>query len=152
MDTDASVMEGNDIEDLGGGSFRTVAAVRRYSLLDQYAMGLVSESQVPDFFYVESPVNVQPPRDAEDDPQVGVTFNGTRRVVRIEAVTAAMGRRSPTSSNSPRVLRQAFIYVVAAGGAVDAGQVSKLDGIRRAWVDFFNGATSKRMKAQTTLN
>jgi hypothetical protein len=152
MDTDASVMEGNDIEDLEGGAFRTVAAVRRYSLLDQYAMGLVSESQVPDFFYVESPVNVQPPRDAEDDPQVGVRFNGTRRVVRIEDVTAAMGRRSPTSSNSPRVLRQAFIYVVAAGGAVDAGQVSKLDGIRRAWVDFFNAATSKRMKAQTTLN
>ena len=42
MDSDASVMEGNDIEDLGGGSFRTVAAVQRYSLLDQYAMGLVS--------------------------------------------------------------------------------------------------------------
>ena len=42
MDSDASVMEGNDIEDLGGGSFRTVGAVRRYSRLDQYAMGLLS--------------------------------------------------------------------------------------------------------------
>ena len=29
MDSDASVMEGNDIEDLGGGSFRTIGAVRR---------------------------------------------------------------------------------------------------------------------------
>ncbi len=58
FDSDASVMEGNDIEDLGGGSFRTVAAVRRYSLLDQYAMGLVPESQVPPFFYVQNPVNV----------------------------------------------------------------------------------------------
>ena len=44
FDSDASVMEGNDIEDLGGGSFRTVAAVQRYSLLDQYAMGLVPDS------------------------------------------------------------------------------------------------------------
>ena len=43
FDSDASVMEGNDIEDLGGGSFRTVDAVKRYSLLDQYAMGLVGE-------------------------------------------------------------------------------------------------------------
>ena len=42
FDSDASVMEGNDIEDLGGGSFRTTAAVQRYSRLDQYAMGLVS--------------------------------------------------------------------------------------------------------------
>ncbi len=41
FDSDASVMEGNDIEDLGGGSFRTTAAVQRYSRLDQYAMGLV---------------------------------------------------------------------------------------------------------------
>jgi hypothetical protein len=152
MDSDASVMEGNDIEDLGGGAFKTVDAVKRYSLLDQYAMGLVSESQVPDFFYVESPVNVQPRRVATDDPEIGVTFNGTRRVVRIEDVTAAMGHRSPTSGNSPRVHRQAFVYVVAAGATVDAGQVSKLDGIRRAWVDFFNQATSKRMKTQTTLN
>ena len=42
FDSDASVMEGNDIEDLGGGSFRTTAAVQRYSRLDQYAMGLVA--------------------------------------------------------------------------------------------------------------
>jgi hypothetical protein len=152
MDSDASVMEGNDIEDLGGGSFRTVDAVKRYSLLDQYAMGLVSDSQVRDFFYVESPVNVQPPREADDDPDIGVTFNGTKRVVGIEDVVAAMGRRSPSSSNSPRVHRQAFVYVVANGTALDNGQVSKLDGIRRAWVDFFNQATSKRMRAQTTLN
>jgi hypothetical protein len=152
MDTDASVMEGNDIEDLGGGSFRTKDAVKRYSLLDQYAMGLVSDSQVPDFFYVESPVNVQPPREADSDPDIGVTFNGTKRVVSIEDVIAAMGRRSPSSSSSPRVHRQAFVYVVANGTTLDNAQVSKLDGIRKAWVGFFNQATSKRMRAQTTLD
>src|SRR4029453_8622032 len=152
MDTDASVMEGNDIEDLGGGSFRTKDAVKRYSLLDQYAMGLVSDSQVPDFFYVESPVNVQPPRRATDDPDIGVTFNGTKRVVSIEDVIAAMGRRSPSSSGSPRVHRQAFVYVVANGTTLDNAQVAKLDGIRKAWGGFFNQATSKRMRAQTTLD
>jgi hypothetical protein len=50
------------------------------------------------------------------------------------------------------VHRQAFIYLVAAGTTPDNAQVSKLDGIRKAWVDFFNQATSKRMRAQTTLN
>ena len=58
FDSDASVMEGNDIEDQGGGPFRTTAAVKRFSRLDQYAMGLVSASQVPTFFYVENPTNV----------------------------------------------------------------------------------------------
>src|SRR5262249_2910964 len=41
FDSDASVMEGNDIEDQGGGQFRTVDAVKRYSRLDQYMMGAV---------------------------------------------------------------------------------------------------------------
>ena len=63
MDSDASVMEGNDIEDLGGGSFRTVGAVRRYSRLDQYAMGLLSPSEVPTFFYVQSPINMSQQKD-----------------------------------------------------------------------------------------
>jgi hypothetical protein len=152
MDSDASVMEGNDIEDLGGGAFKTTDAVRRYSLLDQYAMGLVSASQVPNFFYVESPVNVQPSRQAGDEPEIGVTFNGTRRDVSIQDVIEVMGARSPSASNSSKVLRQAFIYAVSAGASVDSGQVSKMDAIRRAWVTFFSQATSGRMRADTSLD
>ena len=151
FDSDASFMEGNDIEDLGGGSFRTVDAVRRYSLLDQYAMGLVSPSQVPPFFYVEAPTNVVPDRDREDAPDTGVTFNGTRREVRIEDVIDAMGRREPSSSASPRVHRQAFIYIVSNGRTVDPVQVDKLDRIRRDWPDFFRTATSGRMTVETRL-
>ncbi len=98
FDSDASFMEGNDIEDLGGGSFRTVATVSRYSLLDQYAMGLVGPIQVPPFFYVEAPTNVVPDREREDSPDTGVTFNGTKREVRIQDVIDTMGRREPTSS------------------------------------------------------
>ena len=63
FDSDASVVEGNDIVDHGGGSFSTRAAGQRYSLLDQYAMGLVDQTQVPPFFYVENPVER---RAAED--------------------------------------------------------------------------------------
>ena len=95
FDSDASVMEGNDIEDLGGGSFRTTAAVQRYSRLDQYAMGLVSASQVPTFFYVDNPTNVAGGRQADSAPRVGVTFNGTRRDVLIEDIIAINGPRVP---------------------------------------------------------
>jgi hypothetical protein len=151
VDSDASVMEGNDIEDLGGGSFRTVGAVRRYSLLDQYAMGLVAESQVPTFFYVENPVNVSGGRTATSAPQIGVTFNGTRRDVLISDIVAILGQRSPSAAESPRVHRQAFIFVVSAGRTADGAQVAKVDRIRRAWEAFFSTATDGRMQAVTAL-
>lgn len=150
FDSDASVMEGNDIQDLGGGSFRTAAAVQRYSLLDQYAMGLVPESAVPPFFYVDSPTNISNQADKESPPRVGVTFNGTRRDVLIQDVVAIEGPRLPSSLDSPKVHRQAFLYVVAAP-AVDRNQVAKVDVIRRSWETFFGNATSGRGRAETRL-
>jgi len=151
FDSDASVMEGNDIEDLGGGSFRTVAAVQRYSLLDQYAMGLVPDSAVPPFFYVENPINMSSNRTRASAPEVGITFNGTRRDVLIQDVIAVEGPRSPSAAESARVHRQAFLYLVSAGKTADNGQVAKVDGIRRAWEGFFLQATDRRMQAITTL-
>jgi hypothetical protein len=144
-------MEGNDIQDLGGGSFRTVAAVQRYSRLDQYAMGLVSEADVPTFFYVESPTNVIPVRDRESGPDVDVTFNGTRRDVLIQDIVAIHGPRVPAAAPS-RVHRQAFIYVVGSGRTAETSQIEKLDRIRREWESFFAEATEGRMRAETRLN
>jgi hypothetical protein len=151
FDSDASVMEGNDIEDLGGGSFKTVAAVQRYSLLDQYAMGLVPDTAVPPFFYVESPTNMSATRKPESAPEVGITFNGTRRDVLIQDVQAIVGVRSPAAADSARVHRQAFLYIVSAGKTADSGQVAKVDGIRRSWEGFFLQATDGRMQAITAL-
>lgn len=152
VDSDASVMEGNDIEDLGGGSFRTVGAVSRYSRADMYAMGLVGESDVPPFFYVENPVNPRPSVSGPDDaPQIGVTFNGTKRQVRLQDIIDVVGRRQPGVTSAPKTWRQAFIYVVGGGGAVDQGQVAKVDRIRRAWEEFYSGAVGGRGRVDTRL-
>jgi hypothetical protein len=151
FDSDASVMEGNDIEDLGGGSFRTVAAVQRYSRLDQYAMGLLSESQVTPFFYVDNPTNVTGDREASSAPRVGVTFNGTRRDVLLQDVIAVLGPRSPSAADSPRVHRQAFLFIVSNGKTPDSAQIAKVDRIRKAWETFFFQATDGRMQAITSL-
>ncbi|HSC29338.1 MAG TPA: hypothetical protein VLD67_18825 [Vicinamibacterales bacterium] len=151
FDSDASVMEGNDIQDLGGGSFRTVDAVRRYSLLDQYAMGLLPESDVPPFFYVESAVNSSPSRTSTDSPQIGVTFNGTRRDVLIQDVIAIHGPRVPSSAESPRVHRQAFLFVTSGGRSPAGADVAKIDRIRGDWETFFRQATDGRMEARTNL-
>lgn len=151
LDSDGSVMEGNDIEDLGGGSFRTTDAVRRYSLLDQYAMGLVAEHEVPRFFYVESPANAAPFKNRDSSPQIGVTFNGTRRDVLIQDIVAIHGPRVPPASESARTHRQAFVYVVGAGREAAAAQVEKLNTIRTMWEGFFRDATDGRMRAETRL-
>jgi hypothetical protein len=151
FDSDASVMEGNDIEDLGGGSFRTVSAVQRYSLLDQYVMGLVPDSSVPPFFYVEGPTNLSTPRTRDSAPLVGVTFVGTKREMLIQDVIAANGVRVPSAAQSSRLHRQAFLYIVGAGRTADGGQVEKLDRIRRQWEPFFLQATDNRMRADTRL-
>ena len=149
FDSDASVMEGNRIQDLGGGSFRTVAAVEKYSLLDQYAMGLVRDSDVPKMFYVESPVNTT--ATADSAPRAGVTFSGTRREVLINDVIEVMGTRSPSAASSPKVFRQAFVYLVSRNRTADPTAVAKIDRIRRAWEPFYAQATGNRGTADTRL-
>lgn len=151
FDSDASVMEGNDIEDLGGGSFRTAGAVNRYSLLDQYAMGLVPEQQVPPFFYVQNPANMSATRTRESAPQTGITFNGTRREVLIQDVIAIHGPRVPSVADSPRIHRQAFVFLVSAGRQVDGTVVAKIDRIRLLWEPYFLAATDGRMQVITRL-
>ena len=151
FDSDASVMEGNDIEDLGGGSFRTVGAVSRYSLLDQYLMGLVAPGQVPPFFYVQNPTNLSSARTRESGPEIGITFNGTRREVLVQDIVTIHGPRNPTAANSSKVHRQAFIFLSSTGTAPSASAVAKLDNIRRQWEAFFLTATDGRMTAITAL-
>ena len=71
FDSDASVMEGNDIEDLGGGSFRTVGAVQPLQPARSVRDGPGSASQVPTFFYVQNPANVAGGRTATSAPRSG---------------------------------------------------------------------------------
>jgi hypothetical protein len=152
FDSDGSVMEGNDIQDEGGGAFRTVDAVSRYSRLDQYAMGLAGAFEVPPAFYVESPVNTRPDISGrEAAPRTGVTFNGTRRDVRIDDIIDVVGPRVPGVAAAPKVWRQAFVYVVGGGRSADPGQIAKLDRIRQAWEPFYERAVDGRGRVQTQL-
>jgi hypothetical protein len=62
-----------------------------------------------------------------------------------------MGARSPSVADSPKLHRQAFVYLVSAGRTADAGQVDKLDRIRQQWEPFFLQATDGRMRVETRL-
>jgi hypothetical protein len=85
LDTDASVMEGNDIRDNGDGSFTTTAAYEGYSKLDQYLMGFVPSDSVPPFYFVR--VRYSPSRF----PQAGITFKGTRVNVSVQDMNGLGG-------------------------------------------------------------
>jgi hypothetical protein len=149
MDSDGSVMEGNEIEDQRGGVFRTVAVPERYSRLDLYGMGLVTAAEVPPWFYIDSPIATRVTR--ETSPTAGVTITGTRRDVLIQDVIDVHGPRVPSAANSPRVFRQAFVYVKRADVARNQQDLTRLTRIREQWPAFFRRATENRMTVDTNL-
>jgi hypothetical protein len=148
MDSDGSVMEGNEIEDEGGGVFRTASSTEKYSRVDLYAMGLATAAEVPSWFYVEAPIS---DHDREDGPSVGVTFNGTRRDVLIQHVIDALGPRVPAAADSPRLHRQAYVFVRRAGAVPGPQDLARLARIREEFGPYFNRATENRMTVRTTL-
>ena len=153
LDTDASVMEGNEIADLGGGRFQTVDFARGYSPLDLYAMGVRGPDEVPPFFYVEGADNFRPNRTykVSTAPEAGVSFTGVRRTVRMEDVLAAMGPRLPDAAHAPRSSRLAFILVSDAGAPATPTRVAGLARIRTRLEDLFRTATGGRAAVDTSL-
>jgi hypothetical protein len=153
LDTDASVMEGNDIEDRGGGRFETVDFARRYSPLDQYVMGLRAAAEVPPFFYVDVADDFRPSRTYKSSsaPEAGVSFTGVKRTVRIEDVVAAMGPRLPDAARAPRVLRQAWVLVADAAAPATEARVEIVSRIRSRFEPYYAAATDGRGTALTHL-
>lgn len=149
LDSDGSVMEGNEIIDLGGGSFRTAATAEKYSRLDLYAMGLATAAEVPRWFYVDAPIASF---DREHAAVAGITFTGTRRDVLIEDVIDVLGPRVPAAADSPRVHRQAFIFVRRPSTFTDPADLTRLKRLREEFGPFFSRATENRMTLRTTLS
>lgn len=149
FDSDASVLEGNEIEDLGGGSFRTATPSLRYGPLDLYNMGLIGPNEVPTVFFVDNPTGTSSTR--ESSPRSNVSFRGTRRAVTIDQIIQALGNRVPDVNRSPREHRQAFVYVVGVGRTADPAALAKLERMRAAWEPYFATATGGRMTVDTSL-
>jgi len=149
FDSDASLLEGNEIVDQGGGSFVTVAPVGvRYSALDQYAMGLIPAAAVPPFFVVVDP---QSGIETGANPRGGVTFRGDRRDLTIADVIAAEGERVPAAAAAPKVFRVAFVLIGRPGATVPAAAATRLDAFRERFESFFYEATAGNGRVTTNL-
>ena len=153
LHTEASVLEGNWITDHGTEAsprFETIQATDYYGPLDQYLMGLLDPSEVAATFLVEDPVAVGIGNKARS-PEVGVTFDGIRKEVRIEDIIAAEGPRRPDASVSQRHFRHAFVLVVEDADSPDTAAVSKLQKLRTTWRAYFNAQLGTKATLATEL-
>ena len=141
----ASDMEGNEINDEGGGRFMTVAATQRFSPLDQYAMGLIPAAEVPPFYFVEN-CGANP----SGAPETGRILQGNRVDLTIDQIIAAEGQRVPPANKAPHTFNQAFV-LVAPGEGPSAEGLAKVDRIRAAWEPYFAQATDGNGAVDTTL-
>lgn len=147
FDSDASFMHGNDIRDNSNGTFTTTDVDRRFSLLDQYLMGLIPASEVPPMFYVANAAGVS----TSDYAKKNVTFSGTRVNVDINQVIAAEGPRIPASNATQHAFNVGFALIVDEGRKPSATELSKLERIRTEWPAYFQEAASNRISVSTTL-
>lgn len=149
MHSSGSHDEGNHIDELGVGVFRTGPTSQRYGPLDQYLMGVRTAEEVPPFFFIRNPI-ADGAQTAERAPESNVDIKGTKKDVTIADVIAAMGPRSPVPAPNGTPWRVAFLYVTE-GEAGDAAAVAIVDRIRSQFEEFFQRSTEGRLSIDTRL-
>lgn len=154
LNTDASVLEGNRIDDraMTTPRFLTTGTVEHYSELDQYLMGFRSPDEVTPTFLVDQPTNFQQGTRSEASvPQTGIGFDGERKEITVDMIVEAEGKRIPDASVSQRKFNFAFALLVDAGSEPSGADLQKLENIRTEWEAFFEEATDLRADAHTEL-
>ncbi len=153
LDTDASFLEGNDIQEESPGRFRTVETVSRYSRLDLYLMGLADASEVAPFFVVTgASANVfGEPLDNESTPREGVVITGTRTDLTIDEVIRALGERRPRVGEAQSTFRHAWVLLSRPNEPPTSEDMGKLHDARNAFLSFFNEKTLGRGHIETRV-
>ena len=149
FNSDASLLEGNRLEDAGPGvtpRFRSVATVQGYAALDQYLMGFRAPEEVaPTFVVLNSGI------DSGRSPQTGIGFNGQRLDVPIDNVVQTMGRRTPDSTVAQRRFRFAFVLVISEGTQPGDAALAQVERYRSEFETAFGRYAGDRAAADTTL-
>lgn len=143
-----SVMYGECITDLGGGSFRFEGCPRKYSHIDQYLMGLRGANEVNPMMVLEDP---SAPGQGVDTIAMGqssgsTTVNGlTRHDITADEIVRAMGARIPAVGVGQNCWRVAFVVVTAPGQTtVPQAMLDKVKRYAARWPQWFYSATDCR--------
>lgn len=131
LDSDGSVMYGNDWRDNGDGTFTSIGANKYYSPLDLYIMGIIDKTKVPQMLLIDNP-SVDPTKL----PEVGSTVSGTTRSVTIDDIIAAEGQRVPDASVSQRTFKIAYILLTRPN-TYTGNELPGIENVRNAWAGRF---------------
>jgi hypothetical protein len=124
FNSEQSFLEGNAIQDNGGGSFTTFKDDPTYNDLDLYMMGLLPAGKVSSFWYVQ-PTSSQDTDTAA--PEAGVTFQGTRVDLDIQQIQDALGPRRPASGSSQNEFRLGFVLLTKNGKSPSTDSLNKVN-------------------------
>ncbi len=141
--TEASAMGGGVWQDNFDGTYSQLddnyyVPATGYSYLDLYLMGLISASEVPDFFILKNLVPVG--KDANGHP----IFKADRTKITIQDVIAAEGPRLPDVDHSQREFNTGIVMVVEHGKTPSPELIERTNGIRERWMDYWATVTGHR--------
>ena len=135
LDSDGSVLYGNDWKDNGDGTFTSMTANKYYSPLDLYLMGMIDASRVSPMLLIENQA-IDPARM----PEIGATISGTARAIAISDIIAAEGERIPNASASQKSFKTAFLLITRPG-TFDGNILPGMENVRNAWAGNFSSLT-----------
>lgn len=150
LDSDASVLYGADWLAGAGGTFSATATMKRYSALDLYLMGFLAPDELGPITLLQPSPGMTTPA-ASLPAAVGTRVAATPMVVTASDLVAAMGPRSPASSQAQASFRAAFVIVAAPGQVPAPEQLDFVDTVRREWANRFFFMTRGRAVMQTEL-
>jgi hypothetical protein len=141
--TEASIMGGGVWQDNFDGTYTQLdddyyVPATGWSYLDLYLMGLISASEVPDFFILRNLVSAG--KDANGHP----IFKADRTKVTIQDVIAAEGPRLPGVDKSQRQFNTGMVMVVQHGQKPSRKLFGETEAIRKLWIDYFSATTGHR--------
>ncbi|MBI4697893.1 MAG: hypothetical protein HY758_03010 [Nitrospirae bacterium] len=131
LDSDASVLLGNDWQDNKDGTFTSTGARKCYNSLDLYLMGMYDKTQVQPMLLIDNPLI-----DKTQLPSVGATITGTSRNITIDDIIASEGQRIPNASTSQKAFKTAFILITRPG-TYNSSVLPGIENIRSAWAGRF---------------
>jgi hypothetical protein len=141
--TEASAMGGGVWQDNFDGTYTQLddnyyVPATGYSYLDLYLMGMISASEVPDFFILR---NLTP---AGHDSNGHRIFKADRTKVTIQDVIAVEGPRLPDVDHAQKGFNTGMVVVVEHGKAPSPELVERTNGIRERWIDYWTTVTGHR--------
>jgi hypothetical protein len=141
--TEASAMGGSVWQNNFDGTFTQLdddyyVPATGYSYLDLYLMGLVSATEVPDFFLLKDLVPAG--KDGAGHPM----FKADRVKVTIGDVVAAEGPRRPDVYHSQRNFNTGMVLIVEHDRQPSDALIDQTKGIAKQWIDYWARTTGRR--------